>query len=139
MDVNLNTNLWVPFNPSSLLANACLVRFGVYHFQQIQGVVDTPGGEALDLLRFLAGLFHAAGTKTASSGKGARTCGLGVLLFIASLIGSGFLGCCVGFLLREETSGFRLAGELLLALGLLIDTLILLSTLTPLGCLETFL
>jgi hypothetical protein len=32
--VNVHTHLWVPFNPSSLLANACFVRLGIDHFQQ---------------------------------------------------------------------------------------------------------
>ena len=127
------------FNAGSLLSDTCFIRFGVYHFQQIQCIVDTSGGEALDLLGFLAGLFRALGVGNASIGKGTRPSGLGVLLFIATLFGRGFLGWHIGFLLGEETGGFSLTGQLLLALRFLVGILILLSTIVPLGCLLAFL
>ena len=135
---NARTHLWVPFNPSSFLANTCLVRLGIDHFQQVQGIVDTSGGEALDLLGFAAGLCYACGIETFSSVKCAGTCGFGTLLLISTLVGC-LLGWDVGFLLREETGGFCLTGELFQTLGLLIGTLVLFRTLLPLGCLQMFL
>jgi len=131
--VNVHTHLWVLLNPSSLLADARFVRFGINHFQQVQGTVDTSGGEALDLLGFVPGLFHLGGIKILSSGKCAGTCGFTILLFISGLIWCGFFDRRACFLLREETGGFRLTGELLLTFGLLIDALILLRTILPLG------
>ena len=131
--VNVHTYLRVPFNHGSLLANACFVRLGIDHFQQVQGIIDTSGGEALDLLGFVHGLFHTDGIKTSSSGKCTRTCGLEILLFISGFIWCGLFERRACFLFREETGGFRLTGELLLTLGLLIDVLILLNTLVPLG------
>jgi len=135
--INVHAHLWVPLNPSSLLADACFVRLGIDNFQQVQGIVDTSGGEALDLLGFVPGLllFHLGGIKIPSSGKCARTCGLSILLFISGLIWCGFFDRRACFLLREETGGFRLTGELLLTFGLLIDALIFLRAILPLGCL----
>ena len=125
----------MPFNPCSLLTNACLVRLGVDNFQQIQGIIDTCGGIALGLHGLIVGPFFAI----SSSGKGAGARGLGVLLFIACLIRTGFLGRRACFLLRKDTGGFRLAGELFLTFCLLVDALILFGALLPLGCLKTFL
>ena len=132
-NINVHTRLWVPLNPSSLLPNACFVRLGINHFQQVQGIVDAGGGEALGLLGFVPGLFRLGSIKIPSSGKCAGTCGFGILLFISGLVRCGFFDRRARFLLREETGGFRLTGELLLTFGLLINVLILLSTIIPLG------
>ena len=101
----------MPFNPSGLLADACFVGLGIDHFQQVQGVVDASGGETLDLLGFRVGLFRVGSTKIATSGEGTRTCVLGVLLFITTLVGSSFLSRCAGFLFCEKTGGFGLTGQ----------------------------
>lgn len=136
---NVPNHLWMLFDPGSLLTNTGFVRFGIYHFQQIQGIVDTGGGEALDLPGFLGGLFRAVDVGNASIGEGARACGLSALLFITTLVGSSFLRWCDGFLFCKETGGFSLAGQLLLALGFLVGILILFSTLVPFRCLLPFL
>ena len=133
-DCQRPTRLWVPFNPSSLLANARLVRLCIYHIQQVQGIVDASSGEALGLPWFVAGLFQIS-----SAGPVSRTCGLGILFLITSLFGGGLLRCRAGFLFRKEAGSFCLPGELLLALGLLIGSLLLFRTLLPLGGLLTFL
>jgi len=136
---NVCNHLWMLFDPSSLLANTGFVRLGVYHFQQVQGIVDTSGGKALDFLGFPRGLFRAIFVRNASIGEGTRACGLGALLFITTLVSSSFLRWCDGFLFCKETGGFSLTGQLLLALGFLVGILILFSTLVPLGCLLMFL
>lgn len=136
--VNVHIHLWVSLDPGGLLTNACLVRLGIDHVQQVQGIVNTSSGEALDLLGFLAGLFRISGVKAAPSGEGARACGLGVFLF-ATFIGSSFLGWYIGLLLCEETGGFSLTGQLLLAFSLLVGILVLFGTVIPLGCLLAFL
>jgi len=139
INFSVRNHLWMPFDPSSLLANTSFVRFGIYHFQQVQGIVNTSGREALDLPGFLRSLFRVIGVETVPGREGPRTCGLGALLFITTLVGSSFLRWCTCFLFCKETGGFSLTSQLFLTLGFLVGILILFSTLIPLGCLLTFL
>jgi hypothetical protein len=134
-DANVHAHLWVSLDSGSLLTNARLIRLGVDNFQQVQGIVDTSGGEALNFLGFVVSWFSVDGVKTAPSRNGAGTRGLDVLF----LLWGSFLGRRACFLLGKETGSFRLASELLLALFLLLNVLILFRTLIPLGCLSLFL